>query len=145
MTENWLIFVTRLGGGESDITLPSWQLIGAVLSVDVIATIFCLFGWLSSAPHQNPLTAPHGGWTDIVTIVRIWAFSLGVTVIIALVYFVLSRIPALDRLGRRSVGQKNESLENFFTNLQRLTIVHEKDAENGDSYAFQTRVQLEDD
>lgn len=30
LTENWLIFVTR-GGGR----LPSWQLVGAILGVDV--------------------------------------------------------------------------------------------------------------
>lgn len=145
LTENWLIFVTRLGGGESDITLPSWQLVGAVLGVDVISTLFCLFGWLSGAPNRNPLTAPHGGWTDIVTVVRVWAYSLGVTIVIALVYYVLSRWSWLDRLGRRHVGQKNEMLEDFFTNLQRLTIVHEKDAEGGDLYAFQTRLDVDDD
>ncbi|MCO5560825.1 hypothetical protein L7F22_014445 [Adiantum nelumboides] len=145
LTENWLIFVTRLGGGESDITLPSWQLVGAVLGVDAISTIFCLFGWLSGAPNRNPLTAPHGGWTDIVTVVRVWAYSIGVTIVIALVYYILSRIPALDRLGRRQVGQKNELLEDFFTNLQRLTIVHEKDADGGDLYAFQTRLDIDED
>ncbi|KAK5047181.1 hypothetical protein LTR16_011176, partial [Cryomyces antarcticus] len=42
LTENWLIFVTR--GGK---TFPSWQLIGAILGVDAIATLFCIFGWLS--------------------------------------------------------------------------------------------------
>lgn len=145
LTENWLIFVTRLGGGESDITLPSWQLVGAVLGVDAISTIFCLFGWLSGAEERNPITAPHGGWTDIVTVVRVWAFSIGVTIVIALVYYVLCRIPALDRLGRRTVGQKNEMLEDFFTNLQRLTLVHEKDANGEDVYAFQTRLDVEDD
>ncbi|UZJ52540.1 hypothetical protein CBS101457_001860 [Exobasidium rhododendri] len=145
LTENWLIFVTRLGGGESDITLPSWQLVGAVLAVDAISTLFCLFGWLSGAPHRNPLTAPHGGWTDIVTVVRVWAYSIGVTIVIALIYYILSRVSALDRLGRRKVGQKNEMLEDFFTNLQRLTIVHEKDAEGHDLYAFQTRLDVEDD
>lgn len=145
LTENWLIFVTRLGGGESDITLPSWQLVGAVLAVDAISTLFCLFGWLSGAPNRNPITAPHGGWTDIVTVVRVWAYSLGVTIVIALVYYTLSRWSWLDKLGRRSVGQKNEMLEDFFTNLQRLTIVHEKDADGGDLYAFQTRLDVEDD
>lgn len=145
LTENWLIFVTRLGGGESDITLPSWQLVGAVLAVDAISTIFCLFGWLSGAPNRNPVTAPHGGWTDIVTVVRVWAYSLGVTIVIALVYYTMSRWSWLDKLGRRSVGQKNELLEDFFTNLQRLTIVHEKDADGGDLYAFQTRLDVEDD
>jgi H+-transporting ATPase len=145
LTENWLIFVTRLGGGESDITLPSWQLVGAVLAVDAISTLFCLFGWLSGAPNRNPLTAPHGGWTDIVTVVRVWAYSLGVTIVIALVYYILSHIPALDRLGRRTVGTKNEILEDFFTNLQRLTLVHEKNAEGEDLYAFQTRLDIDDD
>lgn len=145
LTENWLIFVTRLGGGESDITLPSWQLVGAVLAVDAISTLFCLFGWLSGAPHRNPVTAPHGGWTDIVTVVRVWAYSIGVTIVIALVYYILSRWRALDSLGRRKVGQKNEMLEDFFTNLQRLTIVHEKDGEGGDLYAFQTRLDVEDE
>ena len=43
------------------------------------------------------------------------------------------------------VGQKNEMLEDFFTNLQRLTIVHEKDAEGGDLYAFQTRLDIDED
>ncbi|CAD6889306.1 unnamed protein product [Tilletia controversa] len=145
LTENWLIFVTRLGGGESDITLPSWQLVGAVLAVDVLATLFCLFGWLSGAPHRNPETAPHGGWTDIVTVVRVWAFSLGVTVIIALVYYVLNRIPALDRIGRRQRSVRNEIVEDFMQSLKRLTIVHEKGPDNGDVYSFQTRLEVVDE
>lgn len=145
LTENWLIFVTRLGGGESEITLPSWQLVGAVLVVDILATMFCLFGWLSGAEHRNPITAPHGGWTDIVTVVRIWAFSVGVVVVCALVYFVLCRIPALDRLGRRTRSVKNEVLEDFFVNLQRLTLVHEKGIEGQDVYAIHTRVEVEDE
>lgn len=146
LTENWLIFVTRLGGGESDLTLPSWQLVGAVLAVDALATIFCLFGWLSGAPARNPITAPHGGWTDIVTVVRVWAYSLGVTVVIALVYWVMNRIPALDRLGRRQRSQRNEILEDFFQSLQRLTIVHEKAAEDGkDVYSIQQRLEVEDE
>jgi H+-transporting ATPase len=145
LTENWLIFVTRLGDGRSDITLPSWQLVGAVLVVDAISTLFCLFGWLSGAPHRNPLTAPRGGWTDIVTVVRVWAYSLGVTIIISLFYYFLSHITALDKLGRRNIGQKNETLEDFFTNLQRLTIVHERHRDGEDLYAFQSRLDIEED
>lgn len=147
LTENWLIFVTRLGGGESDITLPSWQLVGAVLGVDALATIFCLFGWLSGAPNRNPITAPHGGWTDIVTVVRVWAYSFGVTVVITLVYFVLNRIPALDRIGRRKRSVRNPILEDFFQSLQRLTIVHERaHAEGGhDVYSIQQRLEVEDE
>ncbi|KOS16208.1 plasma-membrane proton-e [Malassezia pachydermatis] len=145
LTENWLIFVTRLGGGESDITLPSWQLVGAVAIVDVIATLFCLFGWLSGAEQRNFKTAPHGGWTDIVTVVRVWAYSFGVMVICALVYYIMCRIPALDNLGRRNRSVKNEVLEDFFTNLQRLTLVHEKADDGHDMYQFQTRLEVDDD
>ncbi|KAK0553810.1 hypothetical protein OC846_002341 [Tilletia horrida] len=145
LTENWLIFVTRLGGGESDITLPSWQLVGAVLAVDVIATLFALFGWLSGAPNRNPITAPHGGWTDIVTIVRVWAFSFGVTVIIALVYFILNRISALDNIGRRQRSVRNEIVEDFMMSLQRLTIVHEKGHDNNDVYSFEKRLEIVDE
>ncbi|PKI84849.1 P-type H(+)-exporting transporter [Malassezia vespertilionis] len=145
LTENWLIFVTRLGGGESDITLPSWQLVGAVGVVDIIATLFCLFGWLSDAEHRNPITAPHGGWTDIVTVVRVWAFSFGVFIVCLLVYYVMNRIPWLNNLGRRVRSRKNEQMEDFFANLQRLTLVHEKDANDKDVYEFQTRLDIEDE
>ena len=27
--------------------MPSWQLVGAVFGVDVLATLFCVFGWLN--------------------------------------------------------------------------------------------------
>ncbi len=145
LTENWLIFITRLGGGESDITLPSWQLVGAVLGVDVIATLFCLFGWLSGAPHRNPVTAPHGGWTDIVTVVRIYAYSIGVTAIVGAVYYVLNRWEWLNNLGRRTRSQKNPVLEDFFVNLQRLTIVHEKNADGEELWAFHPRTEIEDE
>ena len=145
LTENWLIFVTRLGGGESDMTLPSWQLVGAVLIVDIIATIFCLFGWLSKAESRNPITAPHGGWTDIVTVLRVWGYSVGVLVVCALVYYVLCRLPWLNNLGRRQRSNKNEVMEDFFTNVQRLTLVHEKGHDGQDTYAFQTRLEVEED
>ncbi|KAN0064785.1 hypothetical protein ACQY0O_001842 [Thecaphora frezii] len=145
LTENWLIFITRLGGGESDITLPSWQLVGAVLAVDIIASLFALFGWLSGAPHRNPITAPHGGWTDIVTVIRVWIFSFGVTVIIGLVYYIMNNWAWLDNLGRRKRSVKNPILEDFFVNLQRLTIVHEKNADGEELWAFQPRTEIEDE
>ena len=60
---------------------PSIQLILAVLGVDILASIFALFGWISgpATPKQ------HSGWVDIVTVVKIWGYSFGVTVIILLV------------------------------------------------------------
>ncbi|KAG4220756.1 Plasma membrane, partial [Phytophthora cactorum] len=88
LTENWLIFVTR--GGQ---TWPSWQLVGAILGVDALATIFALFGWLSGSgggvmettPHTSFVNS-HNGWTDIVTVVVVWAYSIGVLIFIAIVY-----------------------------------------------------------
>lgn len=61
--------------------LPSWQLIGAVLGVDILATLFTVFGWLAGPLNENG----GGGWTDIVTIVKVWLYSFGVTVVILLV------------------------------------------------------------
>lgn len=124
LTENWLIFVTRGTG-----TWPSWQLVGAILGIDILASIFALFGWISGP-------APHNGHTDIVTVVTVWAFSFGVTVILALVYSLLNKISALDRLGKMMRGKKNEKREDFLTNLRRLTLVHEMIG-NEDVFRFQ--------
>ncbi|KZT60582.1 plasma-membrane proton-e [Calocera cornea HHB12733] len=115
LTENWLILVTRGGG-----TLPSWQLVGALLAIDILASIFCIFGWISG-------TDPHNGHTDIVTVVRVWIFSFGVIIILALVYYMLNKITFLDNLGKSKRGTKREEYEDFIENLRRLTIVHEQD------------------
>ncbi|EGO25552.1 hypothetical protein SERLADRAFT_355758 [Serpula lacrymans var. lacrymans S7.9] len=128
LTESWIIFITRLSQGPDTgkFEWPSFQLLAAVLGVDILATIFALFGWISGA-------APHGGWTDIVTVVRIWLYSFGVIVVIAIVYMILNGFSWLDRIGRPSRSRKNEKLENFMLELQRMTLVHERD---DDSYHF---------
>lgn len=127
LTESWVIFITRLAQepGTPNV-FPSWQLIGAVLVVDILASLFALFGWLSGPAVE------HNGWVDIVTVVKIWLFSFGVVIVILLVYLVLNKIKWLDTLGRSTRSKKNEKLENFLTDLQRLTIVHETD--HGGSY-----------
>ncbi|KAF8526632.1 plasma-membrane proton-e [Hysterangium stoloniferum] len=134
LTENWLIFITRTGNGNGDgWTWPSWQLILAVLGLDVLATIFALFGWFSGP-------APHGGWTDIVTIIRVWCYSFGVIVVIAMVYIVLNRWSWLNDLGRKNRSKKNAGMENMFRNLQRLTVVHEVGGEgHPDIFHFQPK------
>jgi len=130
LTENWLIFLTRVGGGEW--TWPSWQLVGAVLGLDILATIFALFGWISG-PGQV-----HGGWTDIVTVVRIWAYSFGVLIVVTMVYLLLNRWTWLDKLGRKNRSRKNAVVEDMVHNLQRLTIVHELGVDGEpDVYHFQ--------
>ncbi|KIJ61297.1 hypothetical protein HYDPIDRAFT_177061 [Hydnomerulius pinastri MD-312] len=131
LTESWIIFITRLSQGpdSGDFEWPSFQLLAAVFGVDVLATVFALFGWISGP-------APHGGWTDVVTVVRIWLFSFGVVLVIALVYLVMNTFTWLDRIGRPSRSRKNEKLENFIAELQRMTLVHERDSEHHDSYHF---------
>ncbi|KAH9984507.1 plasma-membrane proton-e [Russula vinacea] len=125
LTENWLIFVTRGTG-----TWPSWQLVGAILGIDILASIFALYGWLSGP-------APHNGHTDIVTVVKVWAYSFGVTVVVALFYFILSKISYLDNLGKKMRGKKNEKREDFLINLRRLTLVHEMMGGTEEVFRFQ--------
>ncbi|KAJ7101648.1 plasma-membrane proton-e [Mycena epipterygia] len=127
LTESWVIFVTRLSqGNNEENVLPSFQLLAAVFGVDILASIFCLFGWISG-PES------HHGHVDIVTVVRIWCFSFGITVVVALAYFILNKWNWLGSLGRITRSKKNEKLENFLAELQRLTIHHER-GEAGDDY-----------
>jgi H+-transporting ATPase len=119
LTENWLIFVTR--GGQ---TWPSWQLVGAILGVDVIATLFCVFGWLSGPSYEtNPATRAQlepNGRTSIVTAVVIWIYSIAVTIVIAIVYYLMNRIAWLDNIGRKNRSRKDTNVENIISSLVRL-------------------------
>lgn len=130
LTENWLIFVTR--GGS---TWPSWQLVGAIFAVDVIATLFCLFGWLSGLPERDDpsddFNQRRDGWTDIVTVVLIWLYSFGVTVFIAIVYFILNKWSWLNDLGRKDRSKKDTIVEDVLAQLQKLAVEHEIDSKTG--------------
>jgi H+-transporting ATPase len=141
LTENWLIFVTR--GGK---TFPSWQLVGAILGVDILATLFCVFGWLSGNIDEqiaDPATHFHqrgDGWVDIVTVVVIWAYSIGVTIVIAIVYYILNQIAWLDNLGRKTRSKKDTEIENMLAHLAKVAIIHEHDEHTGkDRYVFGQR------
>ena len=103
LTENWLIFITRANGPFWS-SLPSWQLAGAILLVDVVATLFTLFGWFV------------GGQTSIVAVVRIWVFSFGVFCIMGGVYYLLQDSRGFDNLMHGKSPKKNQkqrSLEDF--------------------------------
>ncbi|KFH43902.1 Plasma membrane ATPase-like protein [Hapsidospora chrysogenum ATCC 11550] len=131
LTENWLIFVTR--GGR---TWPSWQLVGAILGVDIIATLFCLFGWLSgtAGAAETPTSTfknRFDGWTDIVTVVLVWLYSFGVTVFIAIIYLILNKVSWLNDLGRKDRSKKDTIVEDILAQLQKLAIEHELDAKTG--------------
>ena len=136
LTENWLIFVTR--GGQ---TFPSWQLISAIAGVDAIATLFTIFGWLSGGIHREPLPDPLSQWwyqqtgnghTDVVTVVVVWAYSIGVIIVIAITYWCLNQIPRLNDLGRKDRNVHDTQMENIIGHLSKLAFRHEMD-EHGES------------
>ncbi|KAJ6607066.1 hypothetical protein B0H10DRAFT_2228273 [Mycena sp. CBHHK59/15] len=80
-----------------------------------------------------------------VTVVRIWAFSFGITVVVALTYYILNKWRWLGNLGRLPRSKKNEKLENFITELQRLTIHHERGQTGDDYYRIGGSETKEDD
>lgn len=148
LTENWLIFVTR--GGK---TWPSWQLVFAIFIVDVLATIFALFGWLSGSGGGTMVTHPgdvfqnsDNGWTDIVTVVVVWAYSIGVTIFIAIVYYMLNKVQWLNDLGRKDRHRKDTQLENALLQLNKVAIEHDRNPETGsDRYYIVEKAAAEDD
>ena len=146
LTENWLIFVTR--GAK---TWPSWQLVGAIFGVDVISTLFCVFGWLSGDREETVTSPPSqaefsvNGDVDIVTVVVIWGYSIGVTIIIAVVYYILTEIPALDNLGRKTRSKADTQIENLLAHLHKLAIEHEVDDTGKSRYMLGARAEVEED
>ncbi|KAL5121481.1 plasma membrane H+-ATPase [Pleosporales sp. CAS-2024a] len=116
LTENWLIFITRANGPFWS-SWPSWQLIGAILVVDIVATLFSIFGLFV------------GGRTNIVAVVRVWIFSFGVFCVMGGVYYLLQGSQGFDNLmhGKSpKKDQKQRSLEDFVVSLQRVSTQHEK-------------------
>ncbi|KAF2754574.1 plasma membrane H+-ATPase Pma1 [Pseudovirgaria hyperparasitica] len=146
LTENWLIFVTR--GGK---TWPSWQLVGAILGVDALATIFCIFGWLSGDPLEQMSSPRTGfnqrrdGWVDVVTVVVVWCYSIGVTIVIAIVYFLLNQIPWLSDLGRKDRSRKDPQVENILASLGKLALEHEVDANGKSRYVLAAKGVVDED
>ncbi|KAI1403752.1 plasma-membrane proton-e [Hypoxylon fuscum] len=117
LTENWLIFITRANGPFWS-SIPSWQLTGAILLVDILATCFTIWGWFEG-----------GALTHIVAVVRIWIFSFGIFCILGGIYYILQDSVGFDNLmhGKSPKGnQKQRSLEDFVVSLQRVSTQHEK-------------------
>src|SRR5690606_3257695 len=117
LTENWLIFITRANGPFWS-SIPSWQLAGAIFIVDIVASLFGIFGWFQ-----------HGEQTSIVAVVRVWIFSFGVFCVMGAVYYLLHDSVGFDNMvhGRSpKKQQKQRSLEDFIVSLQRVSTQHEK-------------------
>lgn len=143
LTENWLIFVTR--GMDS---WPSIHLVTAILGVDALATCFCLFGWFT---NEDFITKPrdlfvetHNGFTDIVTVIRIWCYSIGVEVVCALTYFILNKFQWLDDLGRAKRKKGDVQIENLLGHLSRLNVEYEKPGEEKGRFYISTSKEEEE-
>lgn len=114
LSENWLIFITR-ADGPFWASIPSWQLSGAILIVDIVATFFCIFGFFV------------GGQTSIVAVVRIWLFSFGVFCVMGGVYYLLQGSTGFDSLMHGKSPKKNQkqrSLEDFGMSILDLLIYY---------------------
>lgn len=115
LSQNWLIFITRANGPFYS-SLPSWELTAAVGLVDIIATLFCVFGWFV------------GEKTSIVSVVRVWIISFGVFCLCGGLYYILEKSTSFDRLmhghSPRSTGKR--SLEDFLVAMQRVAQQHER-------------------
>ncbi|KAI1328747.1 E1-E2 ATPase-domain-containing protein [Xylariaceae sp. FL0255] len=147
LTQNWLIFVTR--GAQ---TWPSWQLVSAILGVDIIATLFCLFGWLSTsgggtmpdAVGEQFQSTPDGS-TDPLTVVVIWIYSIVVVIFIAVVYCILNSFQWLNDLGRQNRNKKDTKIENIIGQINKLAIEHETNLKTGRDKYFIVEKTDEDD
>ncbi|EJT78802.1 hypothetical protein GGTG_03900 [Gaeumannomyces tritici R3-111a-1] len=142
LTENWLIFVTR---GFN--TFPSWKLVGAIFVVDILATVFALLGWFSGGMGEvMPVTnASENGAVDIVTVVLVWGYSITVTIVIGIVYYVMTGWKRLDDLGRKKRSASDTMIENILTHLSKVSVEHEQDDKGGKRYYLATKQVEEDD
>lgn len=146
LTENWLIFVTR--GAK---TWPSWQLVGAIGGVDVISTLFSVFGWLGTWEQTAPIDKP-GQYkfskaqnVGVPTAIVVWAYSIGVTIIIAMVYNILTNIPALDNLGRHTRSKADVQIEDLLGHLSKVAIEHEVDGDGKNKFVLASRAEIAED
>jgi H+-transporting ATPase len=91
-------------------------------------------GWLSGDPDEfftdpadNLTTNNYSTQTSIVTVVVIWGYSIGVTIVIAMVYYILVSMKSIDNLGRATRSHADTHMENILSHLSRVAIEHETD------------------
>ncbi len=122
LTQNWLILITRCDGAFWK-SRPSWQLVGAVLIVDIIATVFAFFGLFSSQPG-----------VDIITIVKIWIFSIGVFTGLALLHQLFNNSRIFNKMIHHETYP--HKFEDLMYNLERVAMLHEKNGNgNGNGHS----------
>ncbi|RUS20315.1 hypothetical protein BC937DRAFT_95494 [Endogone sp. FLAS-F59071] len=90
LTQNWLILSTRSHGNSFfSPPYPTWPLLVAIFCVDILASVFAIFGWFTQPNGQvsNPRI-------DVVTAVRVWIFAACVFVVCDFVRMLLASISA---------------------------------------------------
>ena len=80
-----------------------------------------------------------------MTVVVIWAYSIGVTIVIAIVYFLLNNITYLNDLGRKNRNVKDTHVENILAALQKLALEHETDAHGKSRYVLAQKAAEEEE
>ena len=148
LVENWLIFVTR--GGQ---TWPNYKLVGAIFVVDILSTLFCVFGWLHGGADEfftepgniEVGRQPFSGETSIVTVVVIWGYSIGVIIVVAIAYFLLSRMESISNLGRHKRSRADTQMENILSHLSRIALEHETDVHGKSKWVIGTKATGEEE
>ena len=83
--------------------------------------------------------------TSIVTVVVIWGYSIGVTIVIAMVYYLLVSMSWIDNLGRVSRSHADTQMENILGHLSRIAIEHETDVHGKTKWVLGSKTTGEED
>lgn len=95
---------------------------------------------------QAAFSNSSNGWTDIVSMVVVWCYSLGVVVFIAIICYVLQRVQWTNDLGRQDRHRQDTPLENIVVHLNKLAIEYEVDATTkADCYYFIEKAAAEEE
>jgi len=70
---------------------------------------------------------PYSIQTSIVTVVVIWGYSIGTIIVVAISYFVLTKMSSINNLGRHKRSRADTQMENILSHLSRIAIEHETD------------------
>src|SRR6185369_14271376 len=114
LTQNWTILSTRTGGGFWRF-LPGWQLVLAILTVDIVASIMVLF-----RTFVDPIS--------ILAVVRIWLYCVGVFLFVDFCNIILTRSRSLGNVWSSKRGKDKallKPLEDRVFVLAKISDMHE--------------------
>ena len=83
--------------------------------------------------------------TSIVTVVVIWCYSIGVTIVVAMVYYILVSMTWIDNLGRATRSHADTQMENILGHLSRIALEHETDVHGKSKWVLGSKSTGEED